>query len=107
MGHVNNAVFLTYLEEARLAFLRPLGTDQSAMILARAEIDFRAPVRIGQQIEIGVRPLRVGEKSFDLEYALEVDGHRVADAKTVLVSYDYEAGQAVAVPSAWRESLIA
>ena len=44
MGHVNNAVYLTYLEEARIAFLRPPGADVADMILARVEIDFRAPV---------------------------------------------------------------
>ena len=56
LGHVNNAVFLTYLEEARIAYLLPFGAEAANMILARVEIDFRAPLRMGDEIEIGVRP---------------------------------------------------
>ena len=68
MGHVNNAVFLTYLEEARIAYPAAVGAEVSSMILARAEIDFRAPLRAGDEVEIGVRPVAVGTKSFQLEY---------------------------------------
>ena len=49
LGHVNNAVFLTYLEEARIAYLAPLGAEATNMILARVEIDFRAPLRDGRR----------------------------------------------------------
>jgi acyl-CoA thioester hydrolase len=107
MGHVNNAVYLTYLEDARIAFLRPLGADVPEMILARAEIDFRAPLAEGDELEIGVRPVRVGSKSFELEYELRVGEKVAAEAKTVIVSYDYTAGRAVAVPDRWREGLAA
>ena len=93
MGHVNNAVYLTYLEDARIAFLRPLGADVPEMILARAEVDFRAPLSEGDQLEIGVRPVRVGTKSFELAYEVRVGEMVAAEAKTVLVSYDYSAGR--------------
>ena len=99
MGHVNNAVFLTYIESARAAFLQHLGAVQTledlAIIVARIEIDFRAPVR------------RFGEKSFDLEHELRVGDTLVAEAKTVLVTYDYERREPVAIPEAWREKLAA
>jgi acyl-CoA thioester hydrolase len=107
MGHVNNAVYLTYLEDARIAFLRPMGADVPEMILARAEIDFRAPLAEGDQLEIGVRPVRVGTKSFELQYEVRVGDKLAAEAKTVIVSYDYSAGRAVAVPDNWREQLAA
>jgi acyl-CoA thioester hydrolase len=107
MGHVNNAVFLTYLEEARISFLLPLGAEVSSMILARVEIDFRAPLRTGDEIEIGVRPARVGEKSFELEYVVRIGDTVAAEAKTVIVSFDYETGRSVEVPQAWREALAA
>ncbi len=107
MGHVNNAVFLTYLEEARIAYLLPFGAEVGDMILARVEIDFRAPLRSGDEIEIGVRPAGVGTKSFELDYEVR-SGHTVAaEAKTVIVSFDYESGQSVDVPQAWREALAA
>jgi acyl-CoA thioester hydrolase len=105
LGHVNNAVYMTYLEQARIAFLSPLDADPTAMILARAEIDFRAQVGFGDEVEIEVRPLRTGTKSFELGYTLRVRGEMVAEAKTVLVAFDYATGETVAVPDAWRAAL--
>jgi acyl-CoA thioester hydrolase len=107
LGHVNNAVFLTYLEEARIGFLLPKGADASGMILARVEIDFRAPLRSGDELEIGVRPVGVGTKSFELEYEIRTGDTVAAVAKTVLVSFDYETGRTVELPQAWREALAA
>jgi acyl-CoA thioester hydrolase len=107
MGHVNNAVFLTYLEEARIAYLLPFGAEVTSMILARVEIDFRAPLRSGDEIDIGVRPVGVGTKSFELEYEVRSGETVSAEAKTVIVSFDYEKGRAVEVPDSWREALAA
>jgi acyl-CoA thioester hydrolase len=109
MGHVNNAVFLTYTESARTAFLLHLGAasgiDDLGIIVARVEIDFRAPVGFGEEIEIGVRAARFGTKSFDLEYELRSHGRLVAEAKSVCVGYDYRSGSTVPIPEAWRERL--
>ena len=111
MGHVNNAVFLTYIESARVAFLRSLGAavtlEDMSIIVARIEIDFRAPVGFGDNVEISVHASRFGGKSFDLDHELRVDGKVVAEAKSVLVSYDYGKGEAVELPSEWREKLAA
>jgi acyl-CoA thioester hydrolase len=107
MGHVNNAVFLTYLEDARIAYLLPFGAEVSSMILARVEIDFRAPLHLGDELEIGVRPADVGTKSFKLEYEVRAGDTLAAEAKTVIVSFDYETGRSVEVPQTWREALAA
>jgi acyl-CoA thioester hydrolase len=111
MGHVNNAVFLTYIESARVAFLQELGAastlEDMSIIVARIEIDFRAPVGFGEEVEISVRASRFGGKSFDLDYELRVGGRVVAEAKSVLVSYDYGKGEAVELPQQWREKLAA
>jgi acyl-CoA thioester hydrolase len=111
MGHVNNAVFLTYIESARFAFLRHLGAaatvDKMTIIVARIEIDFRAPVGLGDEVAIEVRATRFGDKSFDLEYVLRVGGQVVAEAKSVLVGYDYGSGRSIAIPDDWREKLAA
>jgi len=111
MGHVNNAVFLTYLEQARVAFFSEMGAatglEEMNMIVARVEIDFRAPVRLGQEVEISVRASRFGTKSFDLDYELRVDGELVAEAKSIQVAYDYDGREAVPVPAHWREKLSA
>jgi acyl-CoA thioester hydrolase len=111
LGHVNNAVFLTYIESARVAFLVGLGAattlEDMALIVARIEIDFRAPVGFGEEVEIEVRASRFGDKSFDLDYELRVDGKIVAEAKSVLVGYDYDKGETVTIPDDWRERLAA
>ncbi len=110
-GHVNNAVFLTYCEQARMAFLADLGLVKSVaearMILARAEIDFRSQASVGETIAIGVRPSRFGRKSFDLEYRLEADGRLVAESRSVLVAYDYDRQQSIELPESWRRRLAA
>jgi acyl-CoA thioester hydrolase len=111
MGHVNNAVFLTYIESARVAFLRQLGAaptlEDMAIIVARIEIDFRAPVRLGDEVEISAQVSRFGDKSFDLDHELRVGGKVVAEAKTVLVTYDHSKREAVPIPRDWREKLAA
>jgi acyl-CoA thioester hydrolase len=111
MGHVNNAVFLTYLEQARVAFFSEMGAttglEDMNMIVARVEIDFKAPVRLGQEVEVSVRASRFGTKSFDLDYELRVEAELVAVAKSVQVAYDYKRREPVAVPAEWREKLSA
>ena len=106
MGHVNNAVFSTYLEQARLAWFGE--TDEHALgdvILARTEIDFRSPVQSGEIVEVGVRPARLGTKSFELEYELRAGGRLVAEAKSVLVGYDYVLAQSVPLSDDLKERL--
>jgi len=103
MGHVNNAAYSTYLEQARIGLLGRL----DPFILARVEIDFRAELRAGDEVEIATRCARVGRKSFDLEHVLRTDGRVVAEAKSVLVGYDYDAGQSVALSDTMRRRLAA
>lgn len=103
MGHVNNAVYSTYLEEARIGVLGGL----SEFILARMEIDFRAELRAGEEVEIGTRCSRVGTKSFELDHELRAGDRLVAEARSVLVAYDYERGESVPVPDELRARLTA
>jgi acyl-CoA thioester hydrolase len=106
MAHVNNAVFLTYLEQARLAWFGEADVQPlQDVILARTEIDFRSPVSHGEVVEIGVRSSRIGTKSFELEYELQAGGRVVAEAKSVLVGYDYEQAESTPIPERWRRRL--
>jgi len=102
MGHVNNAVYSTYLEEARIGVLG----DLISFILARVEIDFRSELRMGEEVEVRTRCSRIGTKSFDLAHVISASGGRVvAEAKSILVSYDYERGESVSVPDELRTRL--
>jgi acyl-CoA thioester hydrolase len=107
LAHMNNAVYSTFLEQARIAFLESNGAHVAEMILARLEIDFRSPAELGERVEIAVTPTRVGTKSFDLEYVMRVGDRVVAEAKSVLVAYDYETARPIEIPHAWKERLAA
>jgi acyl-CoA thioester hydrolase len=101
MGHVNNAVYSTYLEQARVGILGAL----EPFILARVEIDFRAELRAGEDVEVRTRCPRIGTKSFDLEHQVWTGDRLVAEAKSVLVGYDYEAGTSVPLTENQRRKL--
>lgn len=103
MGHVNNAAYSTYLEQARIAVLGGL----EPFILARVEIDFRAELRPGEEVDIRSRCSRIGTKSFDLEHELWAAGRLVAEARSVLVGYDYRAGASVPLTDDLRRRLAA
>jgi acyl-CoA thioester hydrolase len=105
--HVNNAVYLTYLESARIKYLiDTLGSEfayELSLILANIAVDFRSAARFPEVLEIGARVTRIGTKSFDMEHEIRGgDGRLVLEASSVLVAYDYEADAPMAVPEAWR-----
>jgi acyl-CoA thioester hydrolase len=108
--HVNNAVYLTYLETARIGYLREALGDgflyQLSLILAHVTVDFRSPARFPETLEIGSRVPRVGTKSFAMDHEVRgADGRLVLEASSVLVAYDYEADASMPVPEEWRRRL--
>lgn len=111
LGHVNNAVYLTYLEQARVHYLRELGLatgspDDIGMILAEVTCTYRAPLSLGEQVTIRVRVSELRNSSFIFEYRVEGgDGRLAATARSVQVCYDYQAGHAVPIPDRWRSTI--
>ena len=111
MGHVNNAVYFTYLETARLRYLMDLlalpEIGAIPVIMANASCAYLSPAHYGERLVIGVGISRLGTKSFDMAYKVEtVSGRDVAQAKTVQVMYDYATGQTMAIPE-WFKVRIA
>jgi acyl-CoA thioester hydrolase len=111
-GHVNNAVYLTYIENARVAYLKQaVGFGSLAEIgnvMASVTLNFREQAGFEDQLEVGVRTARVGTKSFVLEHEIRTaDGRVIADATTVQVMYDVASQQSTPVPDRWRERLTA
>lgn len=113
-GHVNNAKHLTYFEQARIAYMIELGLftkDQSFMeigvILADVHITYLEPVYFGQNIKVGVRAAKLGNKSMTWEQNIvDADtGKMLARGEVVMVTYDYRAAQTIAVPHEWREKI--
>jgi acyl-CoA thioester hydrolase len=97
MGHVNNAVYLTYFENARIAYWKALGLNRPrgevAYVLARAECDFRSQATLEDTLVCDVRVASFGRHSFTFEYLLReaASGRTVAEGRTVQVVYDYAA----------------
>lgn len=110
MGHVNNAVYFTYLESARTEFFAELLEIESPgdlpVILAEATCRFRAPVFFREKLNVGMGVSRWGNKSFDLVYEITAeDGRVVATARTVMVMYDYQQEKTFPVPEALRQKI--
>lgn len=110
-GHVNNSVYLTYLETARFAYWREVvglpGPGEPGFILARAELDFRGQPGTGDLLEVRVRVDAIGRSSFTVgaEIVRPSDGLLVVEARTVMVVYDYETRKSVPMPQRIRDVL--
>src|SRR3989442_7907783 len=96
IGHVNNAVYLSYVELARTQFYMHQANkrtlDEIDFILAHVEIDFESQATWGDQIQVAVWPSKIGNSSFTLSYEVKEkrSGPMLAPAESVLVSYHYE-----------------
>jgi acyl-CoA thioester hydrolase len=114
-GHLNNAKYLTYFEQARIRYFEQLGLfskDQSFMdigvIVADIHIKYLAPVRLGAAVQVGVRTESIGNKSITLRQTLaeERTGRLYADGTVVLVAYDYHAHKTMPVLEDCRHKLM-
>jgi acyl-CoA thioester hydrolase len=100
-GHVNNATYLVYAQEARYAWSKML-----EMVVARAEVDFIAPIYTGDiylDIEIWVHS--IGNSSFGLTYEVKNGDELVARIKTVQVTVSMETKKSRPINDAEREFL--
>jgi len=114
-GHLNNANFLTYFEQARIQYWIQMGfftKDQSFMeigvIVADIHLAYLAPVYFGQNIKVGVRVAKLGNKSMTWEQNItDADtGKELAKGELVIVAYDYKVEKTISIPQAWREKII-
>lgn len=113
MGHVNNAVYLTYCETARIRYwmdvtgepITPGHEGAESLILAEARITYRAPVFHGETVTVETRATHVGRTSFSLEHRMTAAApgakpRVVAVSDSVLVRYDYATAASVALGDA-------
>lgn len=112
-GHVNNASYLTFAQEARSDFLwfsRQLkGEDPilAEMVVARAEVDFVEPIYEGGiDVDVAITVSRVGNSSFDLLYVISRGGTIFAKVKTVQVTVSMDSKKSRPLKDDEREFLI-
>ncbi len=108
-GHVNNAKFLSYMEQGRVFYFKQLKLWEGGsflkfgIILADVHITFRKAIQFGDPVRVGVRISHLGNKSMTSEYRLEDarDGTEFASGASVLVAYDYQDKRTIPVPKEW------
>jgi acyl-CoA thioester hydrolase len=114
MRHVNNATYLSYLEEARIAYFKdvldkPKNELDFEAVVARIEINYHQPIILGDEIEVVTRVSKMGSKSSDVEHLILVkrDGAKIitASALTKLVSYNYEKQISFATPDRIKKKI--
>ncbi len=108
-GHVNNALFFTYLETARIKlFQKYFGAflDSSLLFLVvRAECDYRVPILLNDTLLISLQVENLKYTSFTFSYRLhDGNGREYATARTVMVAYDPAAKKPAALPALIRET---
>lgn len=114
-GHVNNAKTVTYLEQARIQYIKHLNLWKGGsfldigIILAEIRVTYVAPIHFGQSVRVGVRVVRLGNKSFEMAYRVEdADNHvELANATTIQVAYDYRQQKSIPIPDEWRKTISA
>ena len=99
MGHVNNAVVVSFMEQARFqwwrAFLGGRKFQEEGFLIARTEVDYRRPILLGDDVRVELRCTRVGSSSFELAYRLTkgLGGELFAEGKTIQVMLDFAANR--------------
>lgn len=105
MGHVNSAVYFSYIEMARVQIMLDLWRDRSFdAVVARQSCDYRKPIFLTDEVTVSTRFANLGNTSFELRYRLhDGKGKTFAEAMTVMVCFDRESQRPVQVPECVRQ----
>lgn len=108
-NHVNNANFMTYLEEARIRWLdgacRPWIDDASIPLLAAVQMNYRLPIPYPAEVAVELFAEKIGNSSLTLGHRIvDADGRLYADGHCVLVWIERATGRPTALPEAVRRA---
>ncbi len=107
VGVVNNAVYLSLLEQARYLYFQHLGLMNDYVLpflLAETTVRFVKPGRLGMKVEVAARTSKIGETSFHMDYEVRGNDEVLAKAHAVLVFVD-ERQRPRPVPADFREAI--
>ncbi|WP_254523528.1 acyl-CoA thioesterase [Natrinema caseinilyticum] len=108
MGHVNNATYATYLEQARDAYFRDvLGVSlaETDTVLVRLELEYGRAIEPNDDVTIALRVTDLGSSSIEMEYEVRANGERAATARTVQALVDFETGESRPLSTEWRRRI--
>ncbi|NQX92858.1 MAG: acyl-CoA thioesterase [Flavobacteriales bacterium] len=116
MGHVNNATYLSYFEQARIQYFKDLldqkwDWNSQGILLARNEVNYKMPILLTDDVYIRTRCVNIGSKSLTFAYKIEKqlkDGSflECSDGQSVLVCFDSIKQTTIPVPQEWKEKII-
>jgi acyl-CoA thioester hydrolase len=107
LGHVNNAVYASYMEQARTAYLQELLDTPPAdiqAVIAHLELDYRRPIEGDDDVEVALATTDLGRSSVTMTYEIRADDAVAATGETVMVAVD-EAKGSVALPASVRSTI--
>lgn len=107
LGHLNNAVYITYLETARVEYYKTIGWDLKKIgsAVAHIDLDFLIPVLPYDEIVCQVKTTSLGTTSFSMEYSITSDNNKKVhcSASVVMVYIDKETGKPTNLPTTIRK----
>jgi len=113
LGHVNNAVYLSWMELGRMAFSDKAWPDidwkKEGFILAHVSIDYLEPVYLTDKVKVYMRVGKVGTKSLNLDCVItkkDGKGERfAAKGLNIIVAFDYVQNRSMALPESWLKAI--
>lgn len=108
LSHVNNAVYASYLEQARSEYFEAVADVNiggGEMVIARLEIDYRAPVEMtDREVSVGTSVTELGGSSLTMDQRVVADGRVAAEATCAIVAVGDDGGSR-ALPESWRDAI--
>lgn len=112
LGHVNNAIYLTYFEIARSAYWEEIiewDWNLFGIIIRRSVVEYLKPIRLEDKVYAYVKTSRIGNSSFDLDYILVKSVNGIEEicttGQTLCVSFDYTFNKSVPIPDFQRKKI--
>jgi len=105
LGHVNNAIIVTYFETARAKFVQKWGVSKMMFILASIKVDYIQQINYPNNLIVGQKIKKIGKKSLTIQSALFLNDNTkpAAIAEVILVAFDYEKQLSINIPNQVKE----
>jgi acyl-CoA thioester hydrolase len=108
MGHVNNAAYATYLEQARIEYVENVVEKpllETGAVVALLELNFEHPIEYDDTVTVAVGVDELGTSSIPVTYEIRANGEVAATAETTMVLCDREAGEPHPIPDDWGDPI--
>jgi len=102
MGHVNNAIYLNYFEQARFHYFKQIVNQEwdwrvNGLILVKNEVEYLRPLLLNEIPFVSIHLIEIGQKSFTLGYEVKVNDQVYTKGVSKLVCFNYSTNKSVTV----------